>query len=164
MTDASATAAAPPRAGQIRSLAALVAAQVAALSTWFSAAAVTPALALDHGLAPADLAGLTSATQGGFVVGAVILAATGLADRVDPRRLFAACALGAAFANLTLLISPPDGVLAAASRALVGAALAGVYPVGLKIAVGWSVAKRGLVTSLLVGAPTLGSATPHAAT
>jgi len=44
---------------------------------------------------------------------------------------------------------------------LTGAALAGVYPPGMKIAAGWFRAERGLAIGTLVGALTLGSALPH---
>jgi MFS family permease len=144
-----------------RSVTLLVIAVVLALSLWFSAAAVLPGLAAAHGLTLAALAGLTTATQIGFVAGALALAATGLPDRRDPRAVFAAAAVLAAAANAVLLVVRPDGAAALVSRALVGAGLAGVYPVGLKIAVGWSEARRGLITGLLVGALTLGSALPH---
>ncbi|WP_291298755.1 MFS transporter [Elioraea sp.] len=144
-----------------RSVTLLVAAVVLALSVWFSAAAVLPGLAAAHGLTLASLAGLTTATQVGFVAGALTLAATGLPDRRDPRVVFAASAVLAALANAALLVVRPDSAAALVSRAVVGAGLAGVYPVGLKIAVGWSEARRGLITGLLVGALTLGSALPH---
>lgn len=147
--------------GPAASLALLVVAQVFGLSLWFSAASVLPGLAAEAGTSLAALAGLTTVTQIGFVTGALALAATGLPDRVDPRRLFAACCLAAAGANAALLVLPPQGMAAHLSRALVGAALAGVYPVGLKIAVGWSERRRGLITGLLVGALTLGTALPH---
>nr|MCU0985346.1 MFS transporter [Acetobacteraceae bacterium] len=147
--------------GPVASLTLLVVAQVFGLSLWFSAAAVLPGLAAEAGVGLAALAGLTTATQIGFVIGALTLAATGLPDRVDPRRVFALSCLAAAAANAALLVLPPQGIAVHLSRALVGAALAGVYPVGLKIAVGWSVARRGLITGLLVGALTLGTALPH---
>ncbi|MEQ8369752.1 MAG: MFS transporter, partial [Alphaproteobacteria bacterium] len=75
------------------SLALLVAAEVAAMSLWFSASAVVPALAQDLTLSPTRLALFTSAVQAGFVVGTVISALLLLADRVDARRLFALSAL-----------------------------------------------------------------------
>ncbi|WP_144187087.1 MFS transporter [Elioraea rosea] len=144
-----------------RAVTLLVVAVVLALSLWFSAAAVMPGLAAEHGTTLAALAGLTTATQLGFVAGALSLAATGLPDRRDPRVVFAASAVVAAGANAGLLVLHPEGWAALASRFIVGAGLAGVYPVGLKIAVGWSEARRGLITGFLVGAVTLGSGLPH---
>jgi MFS family permease len=49
------------------------------------------------------------------------------------------------------------------ARFLTGACLAGVYPVGMKIVVGWGLKDRGLLVGLLVGALTLGSASPSLA-
>ncbi len=147
----------------VRSIILLLFAQVAVLSLWFSAASVLPALAAANGLEVADLAGLSAATQIGFVAGALVLAISGLPDRVRPQRLFAVFALIASAANLALFLVSPDGLLAFTSRLVVGFALAGVYPVGLKVAVGWSIKRRGLIASLLVGALALGSALPHLA-
>ncbi|WP_343563730.1 MFS transporter [Kiloniella sp. b19] len=139
----------------------LIAAQVFALSVWFSSSAILPELAVEQGLLLSSLSHLATATQAGFVLGALVLAFTGLPDRLDPRRLFASSAFLAAFANLGLLVFPADGVWATLSRLLVGAALAGVYPVGLKMAMSFAPHRRGLLASLLVGALVFGSAMPH---
>ncbi len=104
---------------------------------------------------------LSSGVQIGFVVGALISAILGLPDRLDPRRLFAVCALLAAAVNASLLVAPVGGAAAIAARMATGALLAGIYPVGMKIAVGWGVRDRGFLVGLLVGALTLGSAMPH---
>ena len=77
------------------------------------------------------------------------------------RILLMAAALLAAAANLVLLGVEPAGRLAWGSRLVVGAGLAGVYPVGLKLAVGWTRAHRGLVVSSFVGALTFGSSSPN---
>ena len=149
--------------GAVPAVIRLALAQVLVLSVWFSSAAILPALAAAHGLEARALAGLSTATQIGFVFGALAMAIGGVPDRFDPRRVFALSATLAAVANLGLLWLAPDGTAAIGSRLLAGAALAGVYPVGLKIAMGWSLARRGLIASLLVGALTLGSASPHLA-
>ena len=70
-------------------------------------------------------------------------------------------AFAAAIVNATLLISSPDSLAAIAARFLTGALMAGIYPVGMKIAVGWGQQDRGFLVGLLVGALTLGSALPH---
>jgi nitrate/nitrite transporter NarK len=44
---------------------------------------------------------------------------------------------------------------------LTGAALACVYPPGMKIAAGWFVERRGFALGILIGALTLGKAVPH---
>ncbi|MFK7942690.1 MAG: MFS transporter [Paracoccaceae bacterium] len=139
----------------------LILAQISVLSVWFSSAAVLAEMKVEAGLTTTDLAWLTTSVQLGFSLGALGFAALGLADRFDPRRVFCLSALVAALANLGQLWVPIGGTEALALRALTGAALAGVYPVGMKIAVGWSIKDRGLLVGALVGALTLGSASPH---
>jgi len=131
------------------------------MSLWFVASAVLADLTRETGLSSLRAALLGSSVSAGFVVGALLLAITGLPDRIDPRRLFAAGAVLAALANATLVIVDVHGVAAILSRALVGFALAAVYPVGMKIAVGWGTRDRGWLVGLLVGGLTLGSAAPH---
>jgi MFS family permease len=122
---------------------------------------VLPELTREAALGPGRAAALSSAVQVGFVVGALALALHGTADRHDPRRVMAAAALVAATANIALLVTPPGGWMQVGLRGITGAALAGVYPVGMKIVVGWGQRDRGLLVGLLVGALTLGSAAPH---
>lgn len=151
-----------PRA-KMRSVALIAAAQVAALATWFASVAILPDLAARHTLSPWLQAAFQSAVQLGFVAGTLASALLGLADRLEPRRLFAASASVAGLSTLGLLAVAPDGIAPVLLRALTGAALAGVYPVGLKLATGWGMKDRGFLTGLLVGALTLGSASPHLA-
>jgi len=143
------------------SITVLVVAQIAVMAVWFSSAAVIADLALEVEISPGRQALLSSSVQAGFAIGAVIYALLGLADRFDPRRVFMISALCAASANAALLIVPVGGAEALVARAFTGAFLAGVYPVGMKIAVGWGQRDRGLLVGLLVGALTLGSAAPH---
>jgi len=149
--------------GKARNVALITLAQVLALSLWFSSTAAGPAM-----LAEAPSRGnfyqalLTSAVQAGFVLGTLVSAALALPDRFDPRRVFALAALLGAAANGAILLLPPgaDGVIVA--RFVTGMALAGVYPVGIKLAAGWADrGDMGLVVGLLVGGLTLGSAAPH---
>lgn len=147
--------------GKRASLTVLLLTQVTVLSLWFSSAAVLPEMGREAGLSPGRLAWLSTAVQLGFGGGALVYAALGLADRFDPRRVFVASALAGAAANLALLAVPIGGWEAVALRALTGAMMAGVYPVGMKIAAGWGRADRALLISLLVGALTVGSASPH---
>jgi MFS family permease len=143
------------------SVAVLIATQIAVLSLWFSSAAVLPEMGREAGLPPARLAWLSTAVQIGFGCGAVVYALLGLADRYDPRRVFAASTLAAAASNLALLAVPIGGWEAIGLRALTGAMIAGVYPVGMKIATGWGKEDRALLVGTLVGALTIGSASPH---
>ncbi len=131
------------------------------MSLWFMSAAILPDLTLEFEISGVRQAALSSAVQIGFVAGALTSALLGLADRIDPRRLFAFCAITAALCNASLLVSEPGGALSILARFMTGALLAGVYPVGMKIAVGWGKDDRGLLVGILVGALTFGSAAPH---
>ena len=138
----------------------LAVAELLAMAPWFSASAVAPALARAWHLSPVTTAWLTISVQLGFVAGALISAVLTLADRLSARRLVAGAALLAALA--TLGVATATGIRwAIACRLLTGAALAGVYPPGMKIVAGWFKEGRGLAIGILVGALTLGSASPH---
>jgi len=147
--------------GKRASVGILILAEIAVMALWFSSAAVVAEMGAEAGIAPAQLGWLTTAVQLGFAGGAVAFALLGIADRFDPRRVFCLSALIGAASTLALLSVPVGGWAAIGLRALTGAALAGVYPVGMKIATGWGTRDRGLLVGLLVGALTLGSSSPH---
>ncbi len=149
----------PP--GRWRSLFVIAAAQVGAMSTWFSAAAVAGSLMQDWHLTPAQLGSLTVAVQLGFVTGGLTSAVTGVADLVSPRLVFVASALAAAIANGLLIVANGRLPVALALRFTLGFMLAGVYPTGMKLMTEWFRADRGLAIGTLVGALTLGTALPH---
>ena len=131
------------------------------MSLWFVSAAVLPDMVREVEVSAFRQAALSSGVQAGFVVGALVSAALGLPDRFDPRRVFAASAIAAGLVNALLLVSAPGSNVMIAARVLTGALLAGVYPVGMKIAVGWGQADRGFLVGALVGALTLGSGVPY---
>jgi len=145
---------------QARSLTLIVACQVGAMSLWFSASAAVPPMIASGELSAARGAWMTGAVQLGFVCGTLTSATLGLADRLDPRRIFFLSALGAAAANALLLVTGFSGPAPLLLRFLTGAMLAGVYPIGLKLAASWSRTNLGLLMGSLVGALTLGSALP----
>ena len=148
-------------ASKSASIAIIAICQVGAMALWFSASAAVPALVAEFGLSSFMQAALTSGVQAGFVVGCVASALLGLADRIDPRRLIAASALVGALANALLLAVDPTTAAAPVLRFVTGAAMAGVYPVGMKLASTWARGDMGLMVGILVGALTLGSASPH---
>jgi MFS family permease len=143
-----------------RVLAILATADLLAMAPWFSASAVAPTLTRVWQLTPAGTAWLTISVQLGFVAGALISAVLTLADRWSARRLVAGSAALAAAATVGVALAPGPAV-GIACRMLTGAALAGVYPPGMKIAAGWFRDGRGWAIGILVGALTLGSAVPH---
>lgn len=147
--------------GKARNLGLLAAALVLTLAVWFAGTAALPALLRDGLLAPGEGAMLTGAVQLGFVAGTLASALLNLADRLPGRLLFLAGALLAAAATAALAWLPPNGWPALLLRGVAGAAMAGVYPVGMKLAAGWARGDLGLLIGLIVGALTVGSASPH---
>jgi MFS family permease len=130
-------------------------------ATWFSSTAVGPLLADDWGADSVTLSLLTVAVQLGFAAAALGLAVTGAADVIPGPRLFATGCLVAGAANLGFAVladGPADSLL---FRALTGAAIAAVYPVGMKLIAGWFRIDRGLAIGVLIGALTVGTALPH---
>jgi MFS family permease len=146
---------------KVGSIAIIAICQVAAMALWFSASAVVPALVAEFGLSGFAQAALTSGVQVGFVIGCLGSALFGLADRIDPRRLFALSACTGAVANALLLVAEPTSAVTPLLRVVTGACMAGVYPVGMKLASTWAKGDMGLMVGILVGALTLGSAAPH---
>ena len=144
-----------------RSISLLVAAETLAMSLWFVSAAILPEMSREFALSDWQSGLMSSSVQAGFVAGALLFAVLGLPDRFDPRILFASCVVLAGATNLVLLVAEPGEPLAISARFLTGLLLAGVYPVGMKIAVGWGRDDRGFLVGLIVGALTLGSSAPH---
>src|SRR6056297_2297658 len=131
------------------------------MTLWFSGTAVGPELAAAWNLSSAETAWLTNAVQLGFVVGALLSASLTIADVIRPRYLFAGCAFAGAAATALIAGVVESGVSAIVLRFLTGVALAGVYPTGMKMMASWFVRGRGLAIGVLVGALTVGSASPH---
>ncbi len=139
----------------------IVVCQIAAMALWFSASAAVPSL-LDSGqISVSAAAALTSAVQLGFVAGTLTSALFGLADRFDSRTIFSSAAVLGALLNGALLAYGLDHPTAPALRFATGVCMAGIYPVGMKLAAGWAAGNMGLLMGSLVGAVTLGSAMPH---
>lgn len=134
---------------------------VCGMSPWFATAAVLADMAQEGGFGHVRQALLTSGVQAGFVIGALVSAILGLSDRFDPRRVIACAALMNTLATAGLFVVPLGSDAAIALRVIAGAGFAGIYPPGMKIAIGWSVRNRGFVIGLLVAALTLGSALPY---
>ena len=143
------------------SIAIIAICQVAAMALWFSASAIVPALAAEFHLSRFAQAALTSGVQAGFVLGCLASAVFGLADRIDPRRFFAAAACVGATANVLLLVIDPASLAAPVLRVITGICMAGIYPIGMKLASTWAKGDMGLMVGILVGALTLGSASPY---
>lgn len=144
-----------------RILPVIVLSQFLGTSLWFASNAVLPELERSFGLS-GDFTGLTtSAVQLGFILGTFFFSLFSLPDRVSPRRLFAACSFTGALCTLALLASTGGLPALLSLRFVTGLALAGIYPVGMKIAAGWYQQGLGSALGMLVGALVLGTSFPH---
>jgi MFS family permease len=130
------------------------------MSAWFTASAVAPELQVRWALTSDEVGWLTTVVQFGFVTGTGTAALLNLADIVPSRFYFPACALLAALANAALIVVPGYG-LALVGRFFTGFFLAGVYPPGMKMIATWFRSARGLAIGTVVGALTVGKATPY---
>jgi len=140
----------------------IVIAEFLGTSLWFSANAAADDLQRAWGLNAAGLGTLTSAVQLGFITGTLFFALSGLADRYSASRIFAVCAVGGAAANAGFALVAQGLADAWAWRFATGVALAGIYPVGMKLVVSWAPETAGEALGWLVGMLTLGTALPHA--
>jgi len=130
------------------------------MTTWFSATAVIPKLQSIWNLTPTLSAWLTIGVQLGFVLGAIGSSIVSLSDVISSKKLMIYGSIGAAVANLGLLLVE-SASLAIFFRVMTGVFLALVYPPSLKLISTWFKRGRGLALGALVGSITLGSAAPH---
>jgi MFS family permease len=140
----------------------LVLAQLAGVSPWFAVNAVMPALQRDYGWNAAAVGTLTSAVQLGFIAGTLLFALLAVADRFSPRRVFLLCSLAGAACTLAGAFSAGSFEQLLLWRTATGFFLAGIYPVGMKIASQWFPQGLGGALGWLIGALVLGSASAHA--
>ena len=142
-------------------LALLSFAELLGMSLWFSAAAVVPALRVEWNLSDANVSWLTIAVQLGFVCGTLLSALLNLPDLFSVRYLIAISAFAGALTNAAFGAYAHDAQSAIVFRFLTGLFLAGVYPPGMKIMATWFQRGRGMALGVLVGALTLGKASPY---
>ena len=139
----------------------IVVAQFCGTSLWFAGNAALPSLMATYQWPDGAVGYLLSSVQVGFIVGTFLFAWLGLADRFQPSRVFFLSCLAGALVNLLPLLAPSSFYGMLASRCLVGVALAGIYPVGMKLAADWQEQGLGHWLGWLVGALVVGTALPH---
>ncbi len=139
----------------------IVVAQFLSTSLWFAGNAVLPDLILALDLPASFLAHITSAVQFGFIFGTLVFALFTIADRFSPSKVFFASSVLAAVFNLGVLFPGIEGTGILFFRFVTGFFLAGIYPVGMKIASDYFQKGLGKSLGLLVGALVLGTAFPH---
>jgi MFS family permease len=144
-----------------RALTLVAIAELLAMGLWFGVSAVAPQIRAEWNLSESTTAWLTLAVQLGFVAGTLLSATLNLPDVLSARRLFTICALLGALANVMLAWLVHSVAIAIVLRFLTGVCLAGVYPPGMKIIATWFKTGRGFALGVLIGALTLGKASPY---
>ncbi len=135
--------------------------QFAGTSLWFAGNAILPELKESLHLSQYALSQVTSAVMLGFIAGTLIFAFFSLADRFSPVKLFFICSLFGALTNASVAWLATDATSLFSLRFLTGFFIAGIYPVGMKIAADWYEKGLGKALGFLLGALVLGTAFPH---
>jgi MFS family permease len=139
----------------------LIISQFAGTSLWFAGNAIMPQIQQQFNLTNEFIGYITIAVQLGFILGTLVFALTMMTDRINSSLLFFVCALLGALSNVTALWISDNSTLLLLSRLMTGFFLAGIYPVGMKIASDWYAGGLGKALGLLVGALVFGTAFPH---
>ncbi len=139
----------------------IVISQFFCTSLWFAGNAIMPDIILNLNLDQHFLAHLTSAVQFGFITGTLIFAVLTISDRFSPSLIFFISSVIAALFNFAISIDGIDSITLLCFRFLTGFFLAGIYPVGMKIASDYYQKGLGKSLGFLVGALVVGTAFPH---
>lgn len=137
----------------------IVFSQFAGTSLWFAGNAIISNI--QSATSAGGLANITSIVQFGFIAGTLIFSLLTIADRFPAPKVFFFSSLIAATTNLLLIWTAMDTTFLYSFRFITGFFLAGIYPVGMKIAADWFPGKLGNALGFLVGALVLGTAFPH---
>ncbi len=139
----------------------IVLSQFLCTSLWFAGNAVIPDIIRDFNLESSFLGHLISAVQFGFISGTLVFALLTISDRYSPSVVFFVCSVLAALSNLMINFGNTTSFDLLLSRFLTGFFLAGIYPVGMKIASDHYQKGLGKSLGFLVGALVLGTSFPH---
>ena len=135
--------------------------QFAGTSLWFAGNAIIDDLMIQTGMGLALTGYIISSVQFGFIIGTLLFAIFMIADRYSPSLVFLICALLASLCNLVLLTTPISVTVLLLARFGTGFFLAGIYPVGMKIAADYYEQGLGKALGWLVGALVMGTALPY---
>ncbi len=139
----------------------IIISQFACTSLWFAGNAIVDALIIKTGLGQELIGHVLSAVQFGFITGTFVFALLMIADRYSPSRVFMICAFLASLCNLCVLTEELSQSTLLVARFGTGFFLAGIYPVGMKIAADYYEKGLGKALGYLVGALVLGAAFPY---
>jgi len=139
----------------------IVISQFCCTSLWFASNCVMNELATAFDFESSALSDLTSAVQFGFITGTLVFALLTIADRFSPSLVFFLSAIAGAIFNLCTIFEGNNLITLLFLRFGIGFFLAGIYPVGMKIASDYFDKGLGKSLGLLVGALVVGTALPH---
>ena len=139
----------------------IVISQFCCTSLWFAGNGIINELVKNFNLEPSTIGHLTSAVQFGFITGTLIFALLTIADRFSPSKVFFICAIIGSVFNLTTILENQTMYSLVTIRYFTGFFLAGIYPVGMKIASDYFQKGLGVSLGYLVGALVVGTAFPH---
>lgn len=139
----------------------IIISQFACTSVWFAGNAIVDELALKTGLGTEIIGYILSSVQFGFITGTLVFAILMIADRFSPSRIFMICSILAACCNLLLLSEEISKWILISARYGTGFFLAGIYPIGMKIAADYYEKGLGKALGFLVGALVFGTALPY---
>ncbi|MFG6687544.1 MFS transporter [Mariniflexile sp. HNIBRBA6329] len=139
----------------------IVFSQFCCTSLWFAGNGVMGDLVSTFNLKASALGHLTSAVQFGFIFGSFLFALLTITDRFPPSKVFFISAVIGATFNLCIVFDGNSLKSLLLLRFLTGFFLAGIYPVGMKIASDFYREGLGKSLGFLVGALVIGTAFPH---
>ena len=139
----------------------IIVSQFACTSLWFAGNAVIDDLIFKTGLGTEIIGYVLSSVQLGFILGTLVFALLMIVDRFSPSKVFMLSAFLAALCNAVLLVNDISNITLFLARLGTGFFLAGIYPVGMKIAADYYEKGLGKALGYLVGALVLGTAFPH---
>ena len=128
---------------------------------WFSTNGVLKQIKEIWSLSVSDLGNLTNSVQFGFIIGTLFFTVTGFADKFKPSRIVILCCFLGATSNALIIFEEIPFSFVIFSRLVVGLALAGIYPIGMKLIISWNPQKAPNTLGLLVGMLVLGSSLPY---
>jgi MFS family permease len=139
----------------------IVLAQFCCTSLWFASNGVMGDLIINFNLDANAMGHLTAAVQFGFILGTLVFAILTIADRFSPSKVFFISAIIGALFNLCIIWGDNSLTTLLVLRFLIGFFLAGIYPIGMKIATDYFEKGLGKSLGFLVGALVIGTAFPH---